>query len=60
MAPPFLRARRWPELLGLLASLDAARFRAGALATLAGREALRAELLAAEAQVADTAPAHAR
>jgi len=60
MAPPFLLARRWPELLGLLASLDAARFRAGALATASGREALRAELLSAEALVADTGPVQPR
>jgi hypothetical protein len=57
LLPPFLLARRWSELLRLLAQLDAARFRAGALAAPAGREALRAELLAAERLVADVAPA---
>lgn len=60
MAPPFRLARRWPELLRLLAHLDSARFRAGALATAAGREALRAELLAAEALVGDAAPGRGR
>jgi hypothetical protein len=57
LAPPFLLARRWSELLRVLFQLDAARFRAGALATPAGRDALRAELLAAERLVAEAAPA---
>jgi hypothetical protein len=59
MAPPFLLARRWPELLQLLARLDSARFRAGALAASAGREALRGELRAAVALVDDVSPRRA-
>lgn len=57
VVPPFRLARRWSELLRLLTQLDAARFRAGALTTPAGREALRAELLTAERLVAEAAPA---
>jgi hypothetical protein len=53
LAPPFLLARRWPELLQRLRALDAARFRARALADPAAREALRAELRAARALVND-------
>jgi hypothetical protein len=53
LAAPFLLARRWPELLRLLRALDGARFRAGALSGPSGREALRAELRAANALVED-------
>lgn len=49
MRAPFRLAGRWPELIGLLEQLDAARFRAGALAGLGGREDLRAQLRAAGA-----------
>jgi hypothetical protein len=60
MAPPFRLARRWSELLGTLGELDGARFRAGALATPAGREALRRELHAAGTLVAAIAPGRER
>jgi len=56
LPPPFLLARRWPELLRLLRALDAGRFRPGALAGAAEREALRAELRAARALVEDAEP----
>ena len=56
LPPPFLLARRWPDLLRLLHALDAARFRPGVLAGAAGRDALRAELRAARALVDDGEP----
>jgi hypothetical protein len=56
IAPPFLLARRWPELLAILVRLDSARFRAAALLGASGRDALREEIRGAEALVADEAP----
>jgi hypothetical protein len=46
IAPPFLLERRWPEWLALLGELDAARFRAAALAAPAARSALGERLRA--------------
>jgi hypothetical protein len=52
--PPLLLERRWPEWLALLAVLDAARFRAGALETPAARAALAARLRAGAGLVRST------
>ena len=51
---PLLLERRWPEWLNLLSELDAARFRAAALAAPAARDALAARLRAGVELVART------
>lgn len=60
LAPPLLLAHRWSDLVALLRRLDAARFRAGALASADGRQDLLAAIRAARALVeGDAAPREA-
>jgi hypothetical protein len=49
LAPPFVLARAWPELVAILGQLDLARFRAGVLAEPAARRELAATVDAARA-----------
>jgi hypothetical protein len=56
LPPPFRLAGGWAEFLHLLETLDAARFRRGALAGSREREALREDLRAARAWMGEPVP----